>query len=136
MRMTRFWISLDEGIELVVKALAEAQGGETFISKIPSFKVTDLAAAMAPDLKQVEVGIREGEKLHECMVPAADSLTTYEYEKHYVIYPHMEWCDLSKVDLRGGKKVEAGFVYDSGTNSDWLAVEDLRELVSGMEIRY
>ena len=82
------------------------------------------------------MGIREGEKLHECMVPAADSMTTYEYEKNYVIYPHMEWCDLSKVDLRGGKKVESGFVYDSGTNDEWLSVEELRKLVSGMEIKY
>ena len=101
--------------------------GETYISKIPSFRVTDLATAMAPDLGQVEVGIREGEKLHECMVPEADSLTTYEYEKNYVIYPHMEWCDLSKVDLKGGRKVEPGFVYDSGTNDEWLTVEQLRD---------
>ena len=135
-RMTRFWISLDEGIQLVVKALAEAEGGETFISKIPSFKVTDLATAMAPEAKQVEVGIREGEKLHECMVPAADSLTTYEYEKHFVIYPHMEWCDLSKVDLRGGRRVAPGFMYDSGTNDEWLSVGELRDLVSEMEIKY
>ena len=136
LRMTRFWISLAEGIGLVVKALAEAQGGETFISKIPSFRVTDLATAMAPNLKQVEVGIREGEKLHECMVPEADSLTTYEYERHFVIYPHMEWCDLSITDLKGGKKVEPGFVYDSGTNTEWLTVEQLRELLSNMEIKY
>lgn len=135
-RMTRFWISLDEGIKLVVKALGEAQGGETFISKIPSFKVSDLATAMAPELKQVEVGIREGEKLHECMVPAADSMTTYEYDNNFIIYPHMEWCDLSKVDLRGGKKVEPGFVYDSGTNDEWLSVDELRELVSKMHINY
>lgn len=136
MRMTRFWISLDEGIQLVVKALKEAEGGETFISKIPSFKVTDLATAMAPQLKQVEVGIREGEKLHECMVPAADSLTTFEYEKNFVIYPHMEWCDLDNVNLRGGKKVESGFVYDSGINDEWLNIEQLRELVSKMNIHY
>lgn len=135
-RMTRFWISLEEGIQLVVKALAEAQGGETFISKIPSFKVTDLATAMAPHAKQVEVGIREGEKLHECMVPAADSLTTYEYEKNFVIYPHMEWCDINKIDLKGGKKVESGFVYDSGINTEWLSVEQLRDLISKMEIKY
>lgn len=135
-RMTRFWISLEEGIQLVVKALAEAQGGETFISKIPSFKVTDLATAMAPDTKQVEVGIREGEKLHECMVPAADSLTTYEYDKNFIIYPHMEWYDISKVDLKGGKKVDPEFVYDSGTNTEWLSVEELRELISKMEIKY
>lgn len=135
-RMTRFWISLEEGIQLVVKALSEAQGGETFISKIPSFKVTDLATAMAPNAKQVEVGIREGEKLHECMVPAADSLTTYEYDKNFIIYPHMEWYDISKVDLRDGKKVDPEFVYDSGTNTEWLGVEELQELVSKMEIKY
>ena len=135
-RMTRFWISLDEGIQLVIKALNEATGGETFISKIPSFKVTDLATAMAPDLKQVEVGIREGEKLHECMVPAADSLTTYEYEKNFIIYPHMEWCDISKIDTRGGKKVDSGFVYDSGINTEWLSVEQLRDLISKMNIHY
>ncbi|PNV66931.1 UDP-N-acetylglucosamine 4,6-dehydratase (inverting) [Enteroscipio rubneri] len=135
-RMTRFWISLDEGIQLVIKALNEAEGGETFISKIPSFKVTDLATAMAPEAKQIEVGIREGEKLHECMVPAADSLTTYEYENNFIIYPHMEWCDLSKIDLRDGKKVESGFVYDSGTNTEWLSVDELRKLLSEMTIKY
>lgn len=135
-RMTRFWISLFEGIQLVIKALAEAQGGETFISKIPSFKVTDLATAMAPDMEQVEVGIREGEKLHECMVPAADSATTYEYENNFIIYPHMEWCDLSMIDLRGGKKVAPGFVYDSGTNTEWLSVDELRKLISEMKIKY
>lgn len=135
-RMTRFWISLNEGIQLVIKSLAEAKGGETFISKIPSFKITDLATAMAPDLKQVEVGIREGEKLHECMVPAADSMTTYEYEKNFIIYPHMEWCNLDKAILPGGKKVETGFVYDSGTNTEWLSVDDLCRLVSSMEIKY
>lgn len=135
-RMTRFWISLDEGIKLVIKALNEAEGGETFISKIPSFKVADLATAMAPGLKQVEVGIREGEKLHECMVPDADSLTTYEYDRNYIIYPHMEWFDMSQIDTKNGKRVEPGFVYDSGINTEWLSVEDLRALVSDMEIKY
>lgn len=135
-RMSRFWISLDEGIQLVVKALEEAKGGETFISKIPSFMITDLATAMAPETKHVEVGIREGEKLSECMVPAADSMTTYEYEKNFIIYPHMEWCDLGKLDLRGGKKVEQGFIYDSATNTEWLTVEQLRELVAQMTIKY
>lgn len=135
-RMTRFWISLDEGIQLVVKALGEAKGGETFISKIPSFKVTDLATAMAPQAKQVEVGIREGEKLHECMVPEADSLTTYEYEKNFIIFPHMEWCDMETMDVRGGKRVPQGFVYDSGNNTEWLSVDQLRELLSKMDIKY
>ncbi|WP_217969371.1 UDP-N-acetylglucosamine 4,6-dehydratase (inverting) [Adlercreutzia caecimuris] len=135
-RMTRFWISLDEGIQLVIKALHEAKGGETFISKIPSFRVVDLATAMAPNARQVEVGIREGEKLHECMVPAADSMTTYEYDKNFIIYPHMEWCDIEKAVLPGGKKVETGFVYDSGMNTEWLDVDDLRKLVSEMTIKY
>lgn len=135
-RMTRFWISLNEGIELVIKALKEAKGGETFISKIPSFRISDLATAMAPDLKQIEVGIREGEKLHECMVPAADSMTTYEYEKNFIIYPHMEWFNLEDSIKPGGKKVKTGFIYDSGTNTEWLSVEDLRKLVSAMEIKY
>lgn len=135
-QMTRFWISLAEGVELVVKALSEAKGGETFISKIPSFKVIDLASAMGPGIKQVEIGIREGEKLHECMVPAADSLTTYEYDKNYIVYPHMEWCDLEKSVLPGGRKVAPGFVYDSGLNTEWLSVEELRELISRMDIQY
>ena len=135
-QMTRFWISLAEGVELVVKALSEAKGGETFISKIPSFKVVDLASAMGPGIKQVEIGIREGEKLHECMVPAADSLTTYEYDKNYIVYPHMEWCDLEKSVLPGGRKVAPGFVYDSGLNTEWLSVEELRELISRMDIQY
>ena len=86
-RMTRFWISLEQGVELVIKALREAKGGETFISKIPSFKITDLAQAMLPGCQMPEIGIREGEKLHEIMITKEDSSTTYEYENHYIIYP-------------------------------------------------
>ena len=91
LRMTRFWISLEQGVELVIKALNEAKGGETFISKIPSFKITDLAEAMLPGCKIKEVGIREGEKLHEVMVTREDSLHTYEYDKHFIVYPHYDW---------------------------------------------
>lgn len=125
-RMTRFWISLEQGVELVIKALEEAHGGETFISKIPSFKVTDLAEAMLPGCVKKEVGIREGEKLHEVMVTKEDSLYTYEYEKHFVIYPHYNWWGEKDV-IPGGKLVEPGFEYSSGTNSEWLGVEQLRE---------
>lgn len=135
-QMTRFWISLEEGIQLVIRSLAEAQGGETFISKIPSFHITDLATAMAPDAKQVEVGIREGEKLHECMVPSTDSPTTFEFDRHFVIYPHMSWCDLSAIDKSAGRKVEPGFTYDSGTNTEWLSTDDLRERLAQMDIHY
>lgn len=125
-RMTRFWISLEQGVELVIKALEEAQGGETFISKIPSFKITDLAQAMLPGCDMPEVGIREGEKLHEIMVTREDSLHTYEYEKHFIVYPHYDWWDNSKI-LPGGKLVEQGFEYSSGNNNEWLSVDDLKD---------
>lgn len=125
-RMTRFWISLTEGIELVIKALAEAKGGETFISKIPSFRVTDLAEAMLPGCKLKEIGIRPGEKLHEIMVTTEDSATTYEYDKHFIVYPQMTWNSRQQPDL-SGKKVAEGFSYSSGSNTEWLSVEDIRE---------
>lgn len=125
LRMTRFWISLEQGVELVIKALNEAKGGETFISKIPSFKITDLAEAMCPGCKIKEVGIREGEKLHEIMVTREDSLHTYEYDKHFIVYPHYDWWGKTNV-IPGGKLVEQGFEYSSGTNTEWLTIEDLR----------
>lgn len=127
-RMTRFWISLEQGVELVIKALEEAKGGETFISKIPSFKITDLAEAMLPGCTKKEVGIRPGEKLHEVMVTTEDSFTTYEYDKHYIIYPQMVWST-SRRPKPTGKKVEEGFYYSSGNNSEWLSVEDLKRLL-------
>lgn len=127
-RMTRFWISLEEGVKLVIKALEESRGGETFISKIPSFKITDLAQAMLPECEMPEVGIREGEKLHEVMVPAEDSAYTYEYDSHYIIYPNYNWWNQDKL-IPGGKKVDPGFVYDSGTNKEWLSVEDIQRLL-------
>ena len=128
-RMTRFWISLEQGIELVIKALAEAKGGETFISKIPSFKITDLAQAMLPGCAMPEVGIREGEKLHEVMVTREDSMHTYEYEKHFIVYPHYNWWGEQKM-IPGGKPVEPGFEYSSGSNTEWLGIEDIRRLLS------
>ncbi len=127
-RMTRFWISLEQGVELVLKALEESVGGETFISKIPSFKITDLAEAMLPGCEKPEVGIREGEKLHEIMVTVEDSMTTYEYEKHFIVYPQMVWSEKRMV-TPGGKKVPDGFSYSSGNNTEWLSVEQIRELL-------
>lgn len=127
-RMTRFWISLTQGVELVIKALTEAKGGETFISKIPSFKVTDLAEAMLPGCTIKETGIRPGEKLHEIMVTMEDSHTTYEYDKHFIVYPQMVWNERQQPDL-SGRKVEEGFAYSSGTNKEWLSVEDIRRLL-------
>lgn len=127
-RMTRFWISLDEGVKLVIKALEESNGGETFISKIPSFKITDLAQAMLPGCDMPEVGIREGEKLHEIMITTEDSLHTYEYEKHYIVYPQMNYWDEKKV-IPGGRKLEYGFSYSSDNNKEWYSVVELRELL-------
>lgn len=128
-RMTRFWISLEQGVKLVIKALEESRGGETFISKIPSFKVTDLAQAMLPGCNMPEVGIREGEKLHEIMVTREDSLHTYEYEKHYIVYPNYNWWGEKDI-IPGGKLVEPEFEYSSGTNTEWLSVEDIQKLLT------
>lgn len=132
-RMTRFWISLTQGVELVIKALAEATGGETFISKIPSFKIADLAEAMLPGCKTKEIGIYPGEKLHEIMVTTEDSSTTYEYDKHFIVYPQIVWNDKQKI-APGGRKVEEGFSYSSGNNTEWLSVEDIRELLKELDL--
>lgn len=132
-RMTRFWITLDEGVDLVIKALEDSRGGETYISKIPSFKITDLARAIGgEDIVLNPIGIREGEKLHEVMITSDDSLHTYEYEKHYIIYPQFDWWSLKDYSTVGGKLIDAGFEYNSGTNSEWLNEEELRNRISKM----
>lgn len=132
-RMTRFWISLTQGVELVIKALEEARGGETFISKIPSFKITDLAQAMMPGCDMPEVGIREGEKLHEIMVTVEDSMTTYEYDKHFIVYPQMVWSE-SKRPQPTGIKVADGFSYSSGNNTEWLSVDQIQALLKTVDL--
>lgn len=133
-RMTRFWITLEEGVELVYKALEESKGGETYISKIPSFKITDLAEAMLPGCDAREVGIREGEKLDEVMITKDDSRNTYEYEKHYIIYPNFDWWNLDQHFTQGGKPIEQGFEYNSGTNNDWLSVEELKRGIEELKL--
>jgi len=132
-RMTRFWISLEEGVELVIKALDESRGGETYISRLPSFKVTDLAEAMLPGCSMPEIGIREGEKLHEIMITVEDSMNTYEYEKFFVVYPQIVWSERKKVNPTG-KKVPEGFSYSSDNNTQWLSVEQLRELLKNVDL--
>lgn len=131
--MTRFWIHLETGVQLVLHALGAASGGEVFIAKIPSFKIVDLAAAMNPGHPYKEVGIREGEKLHEIMITREDARRTYEYDKYYVIYPELEWFRKYGTIIPGGKLVEPGFEYSSGKNSEWLSVEDLRRLVESLD---
>jgi UDP-N-acetylglucosamine 4,6-dehydratase (inverting) len=125
-RMTRFWITLEQGVELVFKALEESNGGETYISKIPSFRITDLAEAMLPGAKIKEIGIREGEKLHEVMITKEDSIRTYEYEKHFIISPHFDWWKFDEMKVGNGVKVTEGFEYNSETNKEWLGVSGLR----------
>lgn len=129
--MTRFWISLEQGVELVIRALAESRGGETFIAKIPSFKITDLAEAILPGCNMKEIGIREGEKLHEVMITKEDAPYTYEYDKYYIVYPHMSWWADTEI-VPGGRRVEREFEYSSGTNNQWLSEKDLRKLLQGV----
>lgn len=131
MRMTRFWITLEQGVELVFKAMEESKGGETYISKIPSFHIGDLAKAMLPDCSINEFGIREGEKLHEVMVTRDDSRSTYEYDKHYIVYPDYNWVSKDNI-MPGGKRVEDGFEYNSGNNTQWLGVDELKEALKHM----
>lgn len=132
-RMTRFWISLEQGVQLVIKALEEAKGGETFISKIPSFKITDLAEAMLPGCEIEEIGIRPGEKLHEIMVTPEDSGTTFEYDRHFIVYPQLTWNNKQQPDL-SGRRVAEGFSYSSGNNTEWLSVEDIRRRLKEMNL--
>lgn len=133
-RMTRFWITLEEGVELVFKALEESRGGETYISKIPSFKITDLAKAMLPECRLNEIGVREGEKLHEVMITKDDSRTTYEYDKHYIVYPCFDWWSSKRHFTDGGKSIKEGFEYNSGTNSKWLSIVDLKKRIEALEL--
>lgn len=132
-RMTRFWITLEEGVDLVFKALEESKGGETYISKIPSFRITDLAKAINPNCVLKEVGIREGEKLHEVMLPKDESRFAFEYEKHYIVYPHYEWWQNSIHFTAGGEVIDEGFEYNSECNKLWLSIEDLIEKLKSFE---
>ena len=128
--MTRFNITLEEGVDMVLYALEHAWGGEIFVPKIPSFKITDLASAIGPDCEQKFVGIRPGEKIHEEMITETDSLVTLEFERYYVITPSTPQWDIDEMMKKlNGKKVEVGFKYNSGTNNDWLTVEQLRDSI-------
>lgn len=126
-RMTRFWITLEQGVELVFKALEESNGGEVYISKIPSFRINDLAKAMLPNAKLKNIGIREGEKLHEVMITKEDSFRTYEYDKHFIIHPHFDWWKSDPGIINGGIKVKEGFEYNSGINKEWLDVLGIKK---------
>ncbi|MAL97111.1 UDP-N-acetylglucosamine 4,6-dehydratase (inverting) [Hydrocarboniclastica marina] len=132
-KMTRFWITLQQGVEFVLKSFARMHGGEIFVPKIPSVRITDLAKVMAPDLPHEVVGIRPGEKLHEIMCPQDDSHVTLEFDDHFVIKPAIKFYDenLDYATNRLGEKgklVQQGFSYCSGTNPDFLDDAGIREL--------
>jgi UDP-N-acetylglucosamine 4,6-dehydratase len=132
--MTRFWITLEQGVEFVLRSLERMKGGEVFVPKIPSARIVDLAQAMAPNLKTRVIGIRPGEKLHEIMCPQDDSHLTLEFENHYLIQPTIQFS--RPVDYRKnaagerGEPVRDGFEYSSGTNPWFLTIPELSELVA------
>ena len=129
-RMTRFSITLEEGVELVLHAIEHMWGGETFVPKIPSYRITDLAEAIAPECAKEIVGIRPGEKLHEEMITETDALNTLEFANYYVILPSMPLWDVEEFRRSfGGTCCPTGFRYCSGTNDRWLTVDQLRALI-------
>lgn len=129
MRMTRFWLKLEQAVEMVLEALETMQGGELFVKKIPSMRMPDLAKAIAPNLKITEVGIRPGEKIHEQMITVADAPNTVELKDYYIILPQI---DFENIEHRypGAKRVSEDFEYHSGNNDRWLTIEDMKKLIS------
>jgi UDP-N-acetylglucosamine 4,6-dehydratase/5-epimerase len=129
-RMTRFNISLPEGVDLVFQALEQMWGGELFVPKIPSYRITDVAEAIAPNCQRVITGIRPGEKLHEEMITETDGLNTIEFSRYYILLPTTQLWSPEEYCIRlSGRRCEYGFKYNSGTNSDWLTVDQIRELI-------
>ena len=130
-RMTRFWITLQQGVDFVLKNFERMQGGEIFVPKIPSVNVADVARAMAPELPHRVIGIRPGEKLHEVMCPADDSHLTLEFSDHYVIKPAIQFVDAIDFSINGlgekGEPVEQGFEFHSGKNARFLSAEEIVE---------
>ena len=129
-RMTRFSISLQHGVSFVLANLERMHGGELFVPKIPSYRITDVAKAIAPDAEHRVIGIRPGEKLHELMISEDDSRHTIEFDDYYVIQPDFSWWAKKEELLNcGGSLCQDGFSYRSDTNTEWLSVEDLKEIV-------
>ena len=128
-RMTRFMITIEQGVELVWHALQDAMGGEIYIHKIPSMKVTDIANAIDPNASQKIIGIRPGEKIHEVMISKEDSRSTYEYEKYYKILPTLNDWHNDQRRIKDGLKVEEDFVYSSDSNEEWMTIEQLQRFL-------
>ena len=129
LRMTRFWITLQQGVDFVLSSLAMMQGGEIYIPKIPSMRITDLAKSMAPDLPLEEIGIRPGEKLHEVMITEDDSRTTFELADRFVIEPPFNWWSDNRALIPNSTPVPDGYRYASDTNTSWITPEEMRVLL-------
>ena len=128
--MTRFTITLVDGVDMVLHALEHAWGGELFVPKIPSYRITDVAKAIGPDCTQKVVGLRPGEKIHEEMITTSDSFYTYDLGKYYTILPSQHRWNLDDyIEHFNAEKVELGFRYNSGENKEWVTVDELRELI-------
>lgn len=128
-RMTRFWITIEQGVKFVLRCLELMNGGEIFVPKIPSMNIMDLAKAVAPECKHRVIGIRPGEKLHEVMITDDDARHTLEFDDYYIIEPEFKWWSNEKHVANGGRSVRDGFRYASDTNDKWLTTEELKELI-------
>jgi UDP-N-acetylglucosamine 4,6-dehydratase (inverting) len=128
-RMTRFMITLEQGVELVWHAFDDMQGGEIYVKKIPSMSIGDIAKAVAPDAESKIIGIRPGEKIHEQMIGLEDAPNTYEYKEHYKILPMIHGWHLDVSRIKNGTKVKDDFTYTSDNNIDWMPVDDLRNWI-------
>lgn len=134
-RMTRFWITLEQAVEFVLRRLSAMQGGEIFVAKNPSMRVIDLIKALAPDCSIDRVGIRQGEKLHEVMVTEDDARNTLAFDDHYAIYPLLDRQQIQKKSCQlQGERCPEGFGYRSDTNQAWLSPKDLRGIVSRLQV--
>lgn len=128
-RMTRFWITLEQGVQFVIDSLDRMHGGEVFVPKIPSMNIMDLAKAVCPDCKYEFVGIRPGEKLHEVLVPEDDARRTLEFDDFFLIQPWLDFWSLKETNHGTGKPCPDGFRYGSDTNEKWLNIDELREMI-------
>jgi UDP-N-acetylglucosamine 4,6-dehydratase (inverting) len=126
-RMTRFMITLEQGVELVWHAFQDMVGGEIYVKKIPSMNIIDIAKAVSSEVKHEIIGIRPGEKLHEQMISAEDSYHTYEYPEHYKILPAIHQWSADNNRIKDGRKVPEGFIYASDTNTEWMSVKELQQ---------
>jgi FlaA1/EpsC-like NDP-sugar epimerase len=132
-RMTRFMITIEQGVKLVWHAFEDALGGEIYVYKIPSMKVTDIARAINPDASFENIGIRPGEKIHEVMISQEDAMSSYEYDWYYKILPTINKWHHDPERIKGGKKLEDDFIYSSGSNKEWMTIGQLQDFMGSDE---